>query len=154
MAHGVEGRFPFLDHRVFEQSVRVPPSGKLDDLREKVALRELAASLLPAEIVSRTKQPYRAPEVAPFFEYDAPEWVEERLSATALKATGIFDEQRVAGIVRRCRAGRATSLREGMALVGVLSTQVWHGQFCAAGTQTFSAETGLPEVYLDETEVV
>lgn len=149
MAHGVEGRYPFLDHRVFEQSVRVPASGKLDGLREKVVLRELAARVLPADIATRTKQPYRAPEVAPFYEDGAPEWVEERLSATALRATGIFDEQRVAGLVRRCRAGRATSVRDGMALVGILSTQVWHEQFCGASSDTYPVETGVPEIRLD-----
>ena len=40
--------------------------------------------------------------------------------------TGFWDPQRVAGLVRRCRAGRAHGVREGMALVGVLTTQLWH----------------------------
>ena len=93
-------------------------------MREKVALRELAADLLPAEIVERAKQPYRAPEVAPFFGPGAPEWVEESLSPAALAETGIWDPKRVEGLLRRCRAGRATGIREGMALVGILSTQL------------------------------
>jgi asparagine synthase (glutamine-hydrolysing) len=149
MAHGVEGRYPFLDHRVFEHSVRLPDRRKLDGLHgEKVALRELARAVLPAGIAERPKQPYRAPEVAPFFHDGAPEWVDERLSPDALRATGIFDEQRVAGLVRRCRSGRASGYREGMALVGVLSTQVWHEQFCSAAASA-PAETGEPEVFLD-----
>ena len=80
MAHGVEGRFPFLDHRVFDYSAQLPPERKLDGLRDKVALRDLAADLLPEEIVDRPKQPYRAPEVVPFFGPEAPDWVEESLS--------------------------------------------------------------------------
>ena len=151
MAHGVEGRYPFLDHRVFEHSVRTAPEGKLDGMREKVVLRELAQTLLPAEIAARTKQPYRAPEVAPFFEDDPPAWVQERLSESALRETGIFEEQRVAGLLRRCRSGRATGNREGMALVGILSTQVWHEQYCGSSTTPFLAETGEPEVYVDTT---
>lgn len=155
MAHGVEGRFPFLDHRVFAHSVRLPPARKLGPgLTEKAELRALAErlSVLPADVVGRTKQPYRAPEIAPFFGEHAPEWVEERLEARALDAAGIFEPERVAGLLRRCRAGKATGLREGMALVGILSTQVWHERFCGAGAgglDAWPAERSEPRVALD-----
>ena len=66
MASGVEGRYPFLDHRVFAHAAGLPADRKLDGLNDKVALRELASDLLPGEIAGRPKQPYRAPEVAPF----------------------------------------------------------------------------------------
>ena len=67
MAHGVEGRYPFLDHRVYARSVELPDEEKLTEASDKVALRRLADELLPAEIARRRKQPYRAPEVTPFF---------------------------------------------------------------------------------------
>jgi asparagine synthase (glutamine-hydrolysing) len=152
MAHGVEGRYPFLDHRVFEYAARLPADRKLAGMREKAALRDLAADLLPAEIVDRSKQPYRAPEVAPFFAEGAPEWVEESLSDSALLDTGIWDEKRVAGLLRRCRAGKATGFREGMALIGVLSTQLWHRAFFSAGLGDYEPETDKPEMKLDLTE--
>ena len=150
MAHGVEGRFPFLDPRVFAHSVTLPPARKLAGLREKAELRDVAERLLPPQIAARTKQPYRSPEVAPFFGEEAPEWVSERLSPAALDAVGIFDPARVAGLVRRCEAGRATGFREGMALVGVLSTQVWHERFCA-GLADHPPETREPRVFVDQT---
>jgi asparagine synthase (glutamine-hydrolysing) len=149
MAHGVEGRYPFLDHRVFEHAVRMAPAGKLDGMREKAALRDLAASVLPARIADRPKQPYRAPEFAPFFADGSPDWVEELLSPAALRETGLFDEQRVAGLVRRCRSGRASGLREGMALVGVLSTQAWHEIFCGPLADRYPEETAVPRVLLE-----
>jgi asparagine synthase (glutamine-hydrolysing) len=154
MAHGVEGRFPFLDHRVFEHSVRLPPERKLGPgLREKAELRALAERLLPGEVAARTKQPYRAPEVAPFFDEEAPDWVEERLEARALDDVGLFDAERVAGLLRRCRSGRATGFREGMALVGILSTQVWHERFCRPGARVeWPAERSEPRVALDAVE--
>ena len=43
MAHGVEGRYPFLDHRVFEYAARLPAERKLAGMEEKAALRDLAA---------------------------------------------------------------------------------------------------------------
>ena len=146
MASGVEGRFPFLDHRVFEHSVALPPERKLDGMRDKVVLREIAESLLPKAIAARPKQPYRAPEVEPFFGAGAPGWVEELLSPPALEATGIWDERPVAGLLRRCRTGRATGMREGMALVGILTTQLWHREFCGAGADNYPAETEAPRV--------
>jgi asparagine synthase (glutamine-hydrolysing) len=156
MAHGVEGRFPFLDHRVFEHSVRLPPERKLGPgLCEKAELRALAARLLPAEVAARTKQPYRAPEVAPFFGDQAPGWVEERLEARALDDVGLFDPVRVEGLLRRCRTGKASGFREGMALVGILSTQVWHERFCGVGTGAgaeWPAESTEPRILLDAAE--
>jgi asparagine synthase (glutamine-hydrolysing) len=152
MAHGVEGRFPFLDHRVFEHAARLPADRKLAGMREKAALRDLAADLLPEEIVERSKQPYRAPEVEPFFAPGAPAWVEEQLSPEALGETGIWDPGRVEGLLRRCRAGKATGFREGMALIGVLSTQLWHRAFFAGGLGNYPAETDKPRMRLDRTK--
>jgi asparagine synthase (glutamine-hydrolysing) len=156
MAHGVEGRFPFLDHRVFAHSVRLPPERKLGPgLQEKAELRALAGRLLPAEVAARPKQPYRAPEVAPFFGTHAPDWVQERLEARALDDVGLFDPVRVEGLLRRCRTGKASGFREGMALVGILSTQVWHERFCGVGGGAgtgWPAERSEPRVLLDAAE--
>jgi asparagine synthase (glutamine-hydrolysing) len=151
MAHGVEGRYPFLDHRVFEHSVRLPEAGKLDGMREKAALRDVAAKVLPPAIAERGKQPYRAPEIAPFFGTDAPEWVADALGPGALAETGIWDEQRVSGLLRRCELGRATGMRESMALVGILSTQLWHREFVGRGAAAYPPEEGEPHVRIDRT---
>ncbi len=130
MAHGVEGRYPFLDHRVFEHSVSLAAEQKLCGLREKVALRELAKPLLPAAVASRPKQPYRSPDAAAFFNAHEPEWVGELLAPERIAEVGVFDATAVAGLVRRCRAGKATGFRENMMLVGVLSTQALYEAFC------------------------
>ena len=126
MAHGIEGRFPFLDHRVFENSVATRPQDKLAGLHEKIAVRRVAAEVVPPIVAQRPKQPYRAPEAAAFFA-DEPEWVDRAPLARGRRApSASTTSARVAGLVRRCRAGRATGFRENMALMGVLSTQVWH----------------------------
>jgi asparagine synthase (glutamine-hydrolysing) len=146
MAHGIEGRFPFLDHRVFANSVATRPQDKLAGLHEKIAVRRVAAEVVPPMVAQRPKQPYRAPEAAAFFANE-PEWVTERLSAEAVRDVGIYDERAVAGLVRRCRAGRATGFRENMALMGVLSTQVWHETFVSRA-QSFPEEREEPRVRL------
>jgi asparagine synthase (glutamine-hydrolysing) len=148
MANGVEGRYPFLDHRVFEYAARLPPTMKLDGLKDKIALRELADRVLPAGIAQRLKQPYRAPGVAPFFGADAPEWVDEVLGGPALEAAGIWDPAKVAKLLRRCRDGRVRSPREEMTLVAVLSTQVWHREFIG-GPRAIPAPPTRPRVRLE-----
>ncbi len=151
MAHGVEGRFPFLDHRVFAYSASLADDRKLDGMREKAALRDVAAKVLPAAIADRGKQPYRAPEIAPFVGTEAPGWVADALSPGALAETGIWEGSRVAALLRRCEAGRATGAREAMAFVGILSTQLWHREFVGRGTAAYPPETGEPHIRIDRT---
>ena len=151
MAHGVEGRFPFLDHRVFDLAAALPARRKLHGTRDKVALREVADAVLPPEVAARPKQPYRSPEVSPFFGTSRPDWVGELLSPAGLAKAGVFDEGRVAGLVRRCEAGRVTGVRESMALVGILSTGLWHHEFMEGGPAQYPGETADPRVRIDRT---
>src|SRR4030095_13552275 len=50
MAHGVEGRFPLLEHRLAEFAARIPPRLKLKGLEEKYILRRALGPLLPPAI--------------------------------------------------------------------------------------------------------
>jgi asparagine synthase (glutamine-hydrolysing) len=129
MAHAVEGRFPFLDHRVVEFAARIPPKLKIRALREKHILREAMAPLLPPAIANRPKQPYRAPESHAFLQNASPAYVSSLLSAPEISAANYFDAPAVEKLVRKCRQARATGARENMAFVGVLSTQLWHRAF-------------------------
>src|SRR5207237_7677344 len=79
--------------------------------------------------IRRPKQPYRAPDAASFFHRSQPEYVRELLSPEAIRRTGIFDAPSVAGLVRRCVAGRVMGVGENQALVAILSTQLWHQSF-------------------------
>ena len=134
MAHGVEARVPYLDHRLFEFAAALPARSKLRGLREKDILRRWGGStgLLPPAVTQRRKQPYRAPDVPAFFAGRPPEYVEALLDPASLERTGIFNPQAVAGLVRRCRAGRAEGFRESQALVAILSTELWHREFLGA----------------------
>jgi asparagine synthase (glutamine-hydrolysing) len=131
MAHAVEGRFPFLDHRVVEFAARIPPRMKLRGLREKHILRRALGRLLPAEVVERPKQPYRAPDSESFFGPAPAPWAAEALSEQTLRDAGYFDARAVGLLAAKCRAGAAVGTADNMALVGILSTQLLHGQFMA-----------------------
>jgi asparagine synthase (glutamine-hydrolysing) len=136
MAHAVEGRFPFLDHRLVEFAARIPPHRKLRTLREKHILREATKSLLPEALLNRTKQPYRAPGTEAFFTAGAPGYFGELLSAQSLAATGLFDARAVEKLAQKCGSGRSVGYRDATALTTVLSTQLWHRSFRSVSAST------------------
>jgi len=129
MAHSVEGRYPFLDHRVSEFAAKLHPSLKMRVLNEKFLLKEAARGKVPASILSRSKQPYRAPDGKSFFGKRPPDYVDELLNPRMLKRAGIFDPDPVAKLVAKFKAGRTTSTKDDMALVGILSTQLMAYKF-------------------------
>jgi len=128
-AHGVESRFPFLDHRLFEFAASLPSWSKLLGLREKEILRRWATQFLPFGVTDRVRDTYRSPEASLFFSESPSDYVRELLSPEAIRQTGIFDGASVAGLLRRCVAGRVTGAGENQALVAILSTQLWHHAF-------------------------
>jgi asparagine synthase (glutamine-hydrolysing) len=129
MAHSVEGRFPFLDHRMVAFCNQLPPSLKLHGLDEKYLLKQVARQWLPEEIWKRPKRPYRAPIHKSFFHPDSNSYVRELLSPAKIGASGLFDPESVAGLVRKIDSGRPLSETDDMALAGVISTQLVYTQF-------------------------
>jgi asparagine synthase (glutamine-hydrolysing) len=129
MAHSIEGRVPYLDHRVIEFANRLPERFKIQGLTEKAVLRRALAGLLPDEILHRTKQPYRAPDSASFFVDGQPlDYVTDLLSADSIRRAGYFEPGAVAKLFDKCRAGKATGFADNQAFVGVLSTMLLMAQ--------------------------
>lgn len=130
MANSIEGRFPFLDHRVIEFANRLPPSYKLRGLTEKYLLKRSVQGLLPESLRQRTKQPYRAPDIASFIHNGrAVDYVAELLSESSLRNAGYFDPAAVGKLLAKSCAGRAIGFGDNMAFTGILSTMLVHEQF-------------------------
>jgi asparagine synthase (glutamine-hydrolysing) len=133
MGHSVEGRFPFLDHRVAHFAARLPEHLKLRGLREKHLLRRAVRRHLPPDIAARVKQPYRAPILRAFIGPDAPEYVSALLAPARLAAAGVFEPTAVERLLAKCHRQLAAGVTEAdeMALVGILSVMLLHEQFVA-----------------------
>lgn len=129
MANSVEGRFPFLDHRVIEFSNRLHPRLKMRALNEKFLLKRAMKSHLPRAIIGRYKQPYRAPDSAAFFSAASPSYVSELLGQDTLRRYGYFDAKKVSFLVNKARRGGQIAAKDNMALVGILSAQLCHHYF-------------------------
>jgi asparagine synthase (glutamine-hydrolysing) len=126
LAHSVESRFPFLDHRVIEFGAKLPLKLRINGLSEKYALRRAVRGLIPDSIIKRTKQPYRAPDTGSFVGPSViePEYVSEMMSAERLDAYHFFNPKAVGLLLRKARQGHVTGVRDDMAFVGVLSSQL------------------------------
>ena len=131
MASSVEGRFPFLDHRLIEFANRLHPRYKMRVLKEKHLLKQAMRERLPAAILQRHKQPYRAPDAAAFVGSQPPEYVTELMSPQGIARYGYFDPDKVVRLVAKLQRAKVPAARDNMAFVGILSTQLWHAQFVA-----------------------
>lgn len=132
MAHSVEGRYPFLDHRVSEFASKLHPSFKMRALDEKYLLKKAARSRIPTNILRRTKQPYRAPDGKSFFGDRSPDYVQELLSPEAVKRSGIFKSGPVGNLVSKFKQHRDITTKDDMAVIGILSTQLLAHRFLHA----------------------
>jgi asparagine synthase (glutamine-hydrolysing) len=72
MAVGVEGRVPFLDHRLVEAALAVPPAIRTAGNQQKFLERQIAQRFLPDAVVDAPKQGFASP---------VPAWMNETLTA-------------------------------------------------------------------------
>jgi asparagine synthase (glutamine-hydrolysing) len=56
MAHGLEARSPFMDHKLTEFVARIPSNLKVKGRTRRYIQKRLASRYLPSEIVNRKKQ--------------------------------------------------------------------------------------------------
>jgi asparagine synthase (glutamine-hydrolysing) len=136
MANSVEGRFPFLDHRVIEFACRIPPNFRMKALNEKYILKRAAGHLIPASVKKRPKQPYRAPDAKSFFDPATgrarSEYVDELLCRESIQRGGVFNPLAVQRLTEKARKGQAIGAKDNMALAAVLSTQLFIEEFINA----------------------
>ena len=148
MSNSVEGRFPFLDHRLIELAARMPDSFKLRGLDEKFILKKFARGRVPQRVLERTKFPYRAPVAEALVGKWAPDWSAELLSAKTVNAAGVFDGAKVEKLTAKLRAGTTTpSEADAMALMAVTSLQLLWRQY-------IDAPERLPQAHLDAVQLI
>ncbi|MDO5576657.1 MAG: asparagine synthase C-terminal domain-containing protein, partial [Fibrobacter sp.] len=129
MGNSVEGRFPFLDHRIVEFASTIPPNYKLNGLNEKYLLKQTFADLIPKEISKRPKQPYRAP-VSKCFLPEHGSLSSKLLSKESLSGSKLFDTNSVSMLMDKVtNASTAISESDDMAIAAIVSTQLLYHNF-------------------------
>ncbi len=123
MANSVEGRYPFLDHRLAEFCSTLPDQLKISGLDEKYLLKQVVKDVIPTSVLKRPKQAYRAP-ISQALLNDKTGFVDNYLSENKLKETGFFDYLSVEKLMQKLKKGSGANEIDNMALMGILSTQV------------------------------
>ena len=127
MGHSVEGRYPFLDHRLVEKAFAYPDEYKLKGFSQKHILRDAFRDVVPPSIIDRPKQPYQAPDLKSFFtEGHLTEEAAPFLSDKAVDRAGVFDKKYVNRLITKFsrRMPKQIGYRDNMLITFILSTQM------------------------------
>ena len=132
MAHSIEGRVPFLDHRVAEAAARVPVDLKVKYIREKHVLREATKDVLIPEVYDRQKHPFTTP---PTRDKNDPmlAFYRDTFSSRAAREQPIYDMTKVSAVLDRlleCPDDQRIAIEGG--LQRVASVVVIHERFAMA----------------------
>lgn len=128
MAHSVEGRVPFLDHRVAEYAANLPLNMKINGVQEKYVLREAAKHVLLDDIYAKEKHPFSAPPSAG--EDPMLELYEDVFASKAFQEQSIYDPEKAAGAFQMFKmiTGDQRIAFEGL-IQRVVSTTLMHERF-------------------------
>jgi asparagine synthase (glutamine-hydrolysing) len=125
MYAGIEGRDPFLDHRVIEFAASLPSEYKYDNGKNKIILKELVHEYLPKQLMDRPKMGFAIP-LRKWLKGELKVFVEKYLSADYLKAQGFFDEKEVEKLIGKFYAGQQVNERK---LWYLLVFQLWYSRW-------------------------
>ena len=130
MAHSLEVRVPFLDHKLMEFCATIPWSLKIKGLQKKYFFRKAIASLLPREILTKKKQGFVGP-MASWLRHDLKDYVRDNLSESNLKAHGYLNHKTISRILdehfslQKCHDTLIWAL---------LCFQIWHSTYKKVGS--------------------
>ena len=141
MAHSLEVRPPFLDHRIVEFAASLPASLKIRGSRQKVLLKELMRDKLPASVLRRKKIGFDIP---------AHDWLRGclRTMMTDVLMEGASDH---AGLFRReaiethVRQHLARQVNIGYHLWGLMVLFLWMKKWGIQATASREAGVWIPE---------
>jgi asparagine synthase (glutamine-hydrolysing) len=125
MAHGLEIRAPFTDHRLIEFLARVPWRDKLRGSETKFLLRRAAADWVPRQVLKRSKLGLNPP-MGLWLRGRLKPLLDEYLSPGRLRRRGYFRPETVGEIIRDHLSGRRDYSLHLWALV---SFEAWHRQY-------------------------
>jgi len=121
MAHSLEVRPPFLDHRLVEFAATLPQRLKIRGFTQKYILKELMRGKLPEVILKRKKTGFDIP-THDWFRGPLRGPLTDTLTHDAIQATGIFDARAIHTLIRDHMERR---INVGYHLWGLLTLFLW-----------------------------
>jgi asparagine synthase (glutamine-hydrolysing) len=131
MAHGLEARSPFMDHRLAEFAARLPSSMKVRGRSLRIAQRKLAARYLPASILDRPKQGFSS--ALPYLLRQEYHLLYDRfLPDSQLVKAGVLQRSAINALLQSHLAGRAD---HGNRLWLLINAELWYRMMIQGGSR-------------------
>jgi asparagine synthase (glutamine-hydrolysing) len=131
MAHGLEARSPFMDHRLAEFAARLPSSMKVRGRTLRIAQRRLAARYLPREIIERPKQGFSS--ALPYILQREYRLLYERfLPDSQLVKAGVLQRSAIDMLLRAHLSGRED---HGNRLWLLINAELWYRMMIQGGSR-------------------
>jgi hypothetical protein len=121
MAHGVESRAPFLRPALIEFALALPDAAKLHGTSGKHALKQAAASFLPADLLARRKQGF-SPPFSAWARGVLSQTVSDTLSPERVRRAGVLDVAASTRVLQQHLSGQRD---RGRTLWTLFSLQSW-----------------------------
>lgn len=121
MAVSLEGRVPFLDHRVFEFAWGLPMEFKLRDEQTKWVLRQVLYKYVPKELIERPKMGFGIP-LNDWLRGPLREWADALLNTKRLESEGYFYSEAIQTMWSAHLSGKRNYAHQ---LWSVLMFQAW-----------------------------
>lgn len=125
MANALEGRSPFLDHRLMEFAASLPSYFKLRGSTKKYILKKMAAKVIPKNNIYRTKQGFGVP-VGHWFRTELRDYLCDNLLSRKALGRGYFRPEMVKKMIVR-HLSREKDY--GNQLWALLMLELWHNKF-------------------------
>jgi asparagine synthase (glutamine-hydrolysing) len=126
MAHSLEARVPFLDHRLVEFVASLPPQFKLKQWRfKKYLLKAAMHRHLPTTSLWRKKQGFNVPKGI-WFRGELRDFAFDHLSTQQVQRMGLFEPGQVINLLNEHVSGKRDNSHQ---IWGLLCLSLWWQQF-------------------------
>jgi asparagine synthase (glutamine-hydrolysing) len=125
MAHSIEARVPFLDHRLVEYTISIPDKFKVPNFNEpKYLLKKAVEDILPHNIIYRRKQGFAAP-VDSWFRTIWYDYAKDRISNSKFMQLGILNKSFLLSLLERHKNGKNL----GQELYSIINLTLWYDRW-------------------------
>jgi asparagine synthase (glutamine-hydrolysing) len=127
MANSIEGREPFLDYKLVEFALALPPRMKFRDGVGKWILRSAMRGILPDEIIDRPKQGFGTP-MEEWLRGSFGEVARATVRTSTLRERGLLDYDEIDRMFQAHRDGKGDWSKH---LWNLYAVSVWHDSWVA-----------------------
>ena len=125
MAHSLELRVPFCDHRLLAMALHIPSSVRFSGGKLKSLMRKSLSKMLPSNILDRPKQGFMVP-LARWLREDLREMVSDLLSDSHVRRRGYVRPEYVQWLLREHQSGSRNFSDQ---IYALLILELWHTTF-------------------------